>query len=1053
MKQTSPFLRTKVCVLPIIILYLELFNIIMAQPIKNPVIIDGKARFTIINQRCIRLEYSQSGKFIDNPSLFAANRNVDFKEFSIKNIDGKTIIRTSRFALTYKPDGKPFSQENLEVYIQKGKRRVRWVPGLKNKINLGGTLRTLDQVKGKVTLDDGLLSKDGWFLLDDSNCPILTKDWVKNRPENSGTDWYLFAYGLEFKEALKSLTKISGEIPIPRKYVLGSWYSRYWPYSSNDYHQIVNEYEQYDFPLDIIVLDMDWHKDGWTGLSWNRKLLPDAEDLLKWFHKKNLFVTLNDHPAQGVQPYEDSYKKFMKDMGVDVSNIPEDKLPTIPYDASNKKYMDVLFKDTHLPLEKEGVDFWWLDWQQFEYTLGNKNLKNLEWLNRYYFNYSEKDGKRGISFSRWGGWGDQKYPIHFSGDASTNWEMLKFEIPFTSTSGNVGCFFWSHDIGGHMGGINPETNARWVQFGAVSAALRLHSTRDKTMDKRPWLFEKKYFESMKTAFHLRSELFPYIYSSVRQSSNESIPLIRPMYIEYPKDYESYESPQQYFFGDAFLAAPINQAGIGENKLAYQKVWFPKDTWYNWFTGEKISGKDIISTEWADIYEFPFYVKGGVPIPMQPYTQRMTTEPLKQLVVRTYPGRDGEKGEFTLYEDDGITNEYKEGQYALTKIQYTRKGNNYEIRIAPVKGNYKGQLLERSYLIEFPGLQKAEGVSVNERSAPYEYDEENFMNKVQVPETNINKGIKVIVTAKEADYSVIKNNADKHRKGGLNLGIDFQQQPEEIIKKYLGTEIKPEDKDGFISLLSGVAVYVDDIDRVSIIKDPDSKAGLKFSLTISDKTFNENKEVLKEDFNLKNGENKVVTFDSLKADYQPVTRKLELKFSIGGKEIIISKEIEKKTPYICDWNIIGPFDYDTSRSISKFKYEPEKIIDLSASYLGKQNKEIKWQKVKCEGSPIIDFNSYFPDENSIAYAYTNIKSDADQDIVFNVSSDDGVEVWLNKEKIHSHNVFRGIENAVDKVEAKLRKGDNFLLIKVSQGNGGWGFKINFESENPVEIISQ
>ena len=139
MKQTSPFLRTKVCVLPIIILYLELFNIIMAQPIKNPVIIDGKARFTIINQRCIRLEYSQSGKFIDNPSLFAANRNVDFKEFSIKNIDGKTIIRTSRFALTYKPDGKPFSQENLEVYIQKGKRRVRWVPGLKNKIDRSKT--------------------------------------------------------------------------------------------------------------------------------------------------------------------------------------------------------------------------------------------------------------------------------------------------------------------------------------------------------------------------------------------------------------------------------------------------------------------------------------------------------------------------------------------------------------------------------------------------------------------------------------------------------------------------------------------------------------------------------------------------------------------------------------------------------------------------------------------------------------------------------------------------------------------------------------------------
>ena len=1048
----SDYYQIKSCI-NIFISILFMSSIILSQPIRNPVIIDGKARFTIISHGFIRLEYSDSGKFIDSPSLFAVNRKVDFKEFSYKNKDGKIIIGTTRFTLVYKPDGKPFSPENLFVFINKGRKRIKWTPGLKNKFNLGGTLRTLDQVKGKVPLDDGLLTKDGWFLLDDSGRPILTKDWVKSRPKGSGTDWYLFAYGFNFKEALKSLTNISGNIPIPRKYVLGSWYSRYWPYTSDDYRQIVNEYEKYDFPLDIIVLDMDWHKDGWTGLSWNRKLLPDAEDLLKWFHKKNLFVTLNDHPAQGVQPFEDAYKKFMKDMGVDISNIPEDKLPTLPYDASNKKYMDVLFRDTHLPLEKEGVDFWWLDWQQFEYTLGNKNLKNLEWLNRYYFDYSEKDGKRGISFSRWGGWGDQKYPIHFSGDASTNWEMLRFEIPFTSASGNAGCFFWSHDIGGHMGGINPETNARWVQFGAVSAALRLHSTRDKTMDKRPWLFDKKYFESMKIAFHLRSELLPYIYSSVRQSCSESIPLIRPMYLDYPKDYDAYNSPQQYFFGDAFLAVPINQAGIGENKLACQKVWFPTGTWYNWFTGERISGRERTATVWADIYEFPFYVKGGIPIPMQPYTQRMTTEPLKQLVVRVYPGADGTTGEYTLYEDDGISDEYKDGHYALTKIQYSRKGNNYEIKIAPVKGNYKGQLLKRSYLIEFPGLQKAEGVSVNERSAPFEYDEENFMNKVLVPETNINRAVKVILTAEGADYSLLNKKAEERRMTGLNIGIDFQQDPNEIVEKLAGSKIKQEDKEGLISLLSGVSVYVDDVDKVSIVKDFDSRVGLKFSITINDKTFKESKEVLQEDFDLRNGQNKVITFDSLKANYLPVTRSLELRYSLNGKDWVITKEIEKKIPYICDWNIIGPFDYDTSKSISKFKYEPEDTIDLSASYKGKQNKDIAWKKVKCEGTPVIDFNNYFPEENSIAYAFTNVKSEADQDIVFNVSSDDGVEVWLNNEKIHSHNVFRGIENATDKVPAKLKKGNNLLLIKVSQGNGGWGFKINFECENPVEIKSR
>ena len=135
-----------------------------------------------------------------------------------------------------------------------------------------------------------------------------------------------------------------------------------------------------------------------------------------------------------------------------------------------------------------------------------------------------------MSFSRWGGWGDHRNPIHFSGDAGTRWPMLEFEVPFTTTAGNVGCFFWSHDIGGHTGGRNEESYMRWVQFGATSAALRSHSTRKPDMDRRPWTYSRQAEDSMRLSFHLRSELFPYIYSSAWQSCAESVPLSRPMYI-------------------------------------------------------------------------------------------------------------------------------------------------------------------------------------------------------------------------------------------------------------------------------------------------------------------------------------------------------------------------------------------------------------------------------------------------------------------------------------------------------------------------------------------
>ena len=91
---------------------------------------------------------------------------------------------------------------------------------------------------------------------------------------------------------------------------------------------------------------------------------------------------------------------------------------------ANKRYVDTLFKDVITPHEKEGVDFWWLDWQQQPFTKSIPDLTNLAWLNRCFYTHTAADGKRGISFSRWAGWGDHRYPIHFSGDASTDWSML-----------------------------------------------------------------------------------------------------------------------------------------------------------------------------------------------------------------------------------------------------------------------------------------------------------------------------------------------------------------------------------------------------------------------------------------------------------------------------------------------------------------------------------------------------------------------------------------------------------------------------------------------------
>lgn len=722
----------------------------------------GSARFTAITPHLVRMEYAPRYGFVDDPTLFAQERSARDAQARILATDETVTIETGGFRLAYQADGKPFHAGNLSVVF--GKRE--WKPGLANSGNLGGPIPTLDNVRGPVALGEGLLSRDGWYLLDDSGRPILRDGWVAQRPGGmaaserisresavAGTeyDWYLFAYGTDYFRAFQSLSIISGKVPLPRKHVHGSWYCRWFKYTADQFRQIVQEYRDHDFPLDILVMDMDWHELdtarvgyghagqlGWTGYNWNRDLIPDPEGLLKELKKDGIFVTLNDHPHDGIRAHESCYPAFMARLGQEPGR-------NLPYNAGDRAYMEAVFETALAPLEAQGVDFWWVDWQQdyiYHHVHGVPGLRHLPWLNRLYYRHSECDGRRGQGFSRWGGWGDHRHPIQFSGDAGTNWETLAFEVPFTLASGNAGCFFWAHDIGGFWGDRNPEAYARWVQFGALSSSLRLHSCGD-NLDRRPWLWGEPFVQSMRAAFRLRSELFPYIYTSVRQCHDLSLPLLRPMYLAHPECEAAYAHSGQYFFGDHLLVAPIVAPGQGPNFSATKSVWFPKGEWFNYFTGERIVGPCAKNVS-AGIMEMPLFVRGGAPLPMQAYTPRMATAPLETLRIRCYPG---ERGESILYEDDGQSQGYRRGECARTRLEYRRKGGTITVLITPDKGRFDGQVTRRGYRLELPCAARAESVRVNGRAANAGYDDAHRMNVVSVEPMVPGEAVEIEMEAK------------------------------------------------------------------------------------------------------------------------------------------------------------------------------------------------------------------------------------------------------------------------------------------------------------------
>lgn len=684
------------------------------------------ARFTVIENGVIRMEYAEDGVFCDAPTLFALRdyavpteqyQNIEITADERRDGDALTV-ETPLLRLTYKPNGKPFSRNNLTARLKIGGKEVYWYPAMKNKANLGGAMTTLDGCDGEREMPEGLIARDGWHMIDDSGASILIDGWIASRSDAHKCDYYLFVYGDDFKGALKSFARLSGKALLPRKCVFGSWYSRWHPYTAEDFREIARGYDENDFPLDIFVIDMDWHHHdwqtpeddphratygfghgggnlGWTGYSWNKKLIPDPPALLRDLREQGLIVTLNDHPADGVRDNEDCYPEFARRMGLDAENK-----ENIPFAPGDKKYMEAFYACAHAPSEKAGVDFWWVDWQQ-DYVMptvpGLKNQPVLPWLNHMYYEHSRADGKRGASYSRWGGWGDQKHPMYFSGDTATTWSALEFEIAMTVASANSMCFWWGHDIGGFAPvseDRQPEMYVRWVQFGVASAAMKLHSCNER-MDRRPWVWEDWCRDAIREMYHLRSRLLPAMYSVAYESYKNDTPFIRPLYYDHPELEESYRHRCEYYIGDGMFFAPVYTPGEGESRTVTKDVWLPEGVWYNFFTGERCEGA---VTETCDLHSFPMYVRAGMPLPMQPYRRRMTSAPLTELIVRVYVP-DGDSDEtFTLYEDDGISESYMNGAFRTTAIRCVRAGDQLTVTLTPC-GSYDRMVIERDVTLE------------------------------------------------------------------------------------------------------------------------------------------------------------------------------------------------------------------------------------------------------------------------------------------------------------------------------------------------------------------
>ena len=724
----------------------------------NRKFIKGNYRFSVITPYLLRVEKNESRYFCDEPTQSVINRNFCDCRFNAKATDERVTVYTDCTTFVY----DICKGKMLSVVLHDGRNVSDFTTG-----NLKGTTRTLDNVNGSTKLGDGVISTNGVAVLDDSYSLVLKPDGKVLPRESYGLDEYYFAYGFCYRDAVSDLFKLTGPSPLIPRFAFGNWWSRYKAYTQEEYTSLMQRFIDEKIPVTVATIDMDWHwvdvvkrfgknaidkgqrnnlfelfyntlLPGWTGYSWNTELFPDHKAFLAWLKENGFRITMNLHPASGCKFYEDAYADFCEYMGIDKNSCQQ-----IRFDITDEKFIEGYFRFLHHPHENEGVDFWWIDWQQGKNT-AVPGLDPLWALNHYHSLDSSRNGKRPLILSRFAGAGSHRYPLGFSGDTVQTWESLDFQPYFTSTASNIGYSWWSHDIGGHCRGYrDDELYLRWLQYGVFSPINRLHSTSNDLMGKEPWMYNKFVEENSVKFLRLRHRLIPYIYSMNYLTATQGRCLVEPVYYECPADERAYKCPNEYFFGTEMLVCPITEKCDDELGLAGTAAFLPKGRFTDIFTGRIYNG-NTLTTLFRDQSSIPVLAKEGAIIPLSVECESNDVRNPEALEILISRGNNT----FSLYEDDGESLNYKNGDFCITEYKISSFGGNVEFNISPAVGNLSLVPEKRNYTLSFIDTGSCAEISVFIDGEKSDFTVINNRSnlKIQLDNIPVNKELRVILNS-------------------------------------------------------------------------------------------------------------------------------------------------------------------------------------------------------------------------------------------------------------------------------------------------------------------
>lgn len=584
-------------------------------------------------------------------------------------------------------------------------------------------------------------SVKGYAIFWDNNSSTWYRDNSEGMTFDSETgdycDYYFIA-GENADGVIGGLRTLTGGSPMLPMWNFGFIQSKERYASQDELVAVVQKYRDLGIPLDAIVQDWRYWGDDhhwWNAVEFLSPEFPDPKGLMEQLKALNANALISIWPSFG--PNTNIYKELAENgLLMAHETFPQDHGVKV-YDPWNPQARDIYWKYIKKNMFDIGINGWWLDAtepehnpikpEDYDYMTPEGTFREVRNTfpivstgGVYDHQRAESDDRRVVILTRSAYLGQQRYGTHvWSGDVFSDWKVLGDQISAALNLSLCGIPYWNSDIGGFWawrefpeGYRDPAFHklyTRWMQFAVFTGMMRSHGSNTPREIFR--FGERGYwaFDSQEKFINLRYRLLPYIYSSAWKVTSEDATLMRALFMDWPEDRNVWNVSDEYMFGESFLVAPIVTP---EDE---RDVYLPAGQWFDFWTGEAVPGGQTVVRH-TPVDECPVYVKAGTVLPMGPSVQYAAEKKWDDLLVRIYPGADGE---FVLYEDAGDGYAYENGEYATVRMKWDDKRR--ELTICERQGRYPEMLKERNFRLAVVGGDVGLGLDNENSSVSVRYD--------------------------------------------------------------------------------------------------------------------------------------------------------------------------------------------------------------------------------------------------------------------------------------------------------------------------------------------